>query len=157
MTDKSNKKQSKPTPADESSQSLSNQQAPEMTVLLAGQALKLTPGSTSKIGYDIGRNEATQQLCIRLTGSDSGGLCSKAWVALADVMALLEQQSADKPFSSALFKSIWHHKGSSNNAGFLAAALRDQGLLIPAPDVRFAHLISGTHHDWLKQFSESEQ
>lgn len=41
MTDKSNKKPSKPTPADESSQSLSNQQAPEMTILLAGQATDL--------------------------------------------------------------------------------------------------------------------
>jgi hypothetical protein len=153
MTNKSNKKSDKSTEPDSPLQQ-SEHLSTSITILHSGQALKLAPGSTSKISYDIGRNEETHQLCIRLNGSDSGGLCSKAWIALTEVMALLDQQSADKPFSSALFKSIWQHKGSSNNAGFLAAVLRDQSVIISAPDVRFAHLVNGTHHDWLMQLGE---
>ena len=125
-------------------------------ILQTAKALKLTPGSTSTVGYELGRHPESQALLIRLTGSDSGGLCSKEWFELSTVMTLLDQQSPDKPFSSALFKTIWNNKGSSNNAAFLAAALRHQGLIKAAPEVRFAHLITGTHATWFEQLKTTE-
>ena len=80
-----------------------------IVILQTAKALKLTPGSTSTVGYVLGRHPESQALLIRLTGSDSGGLCSKEWFELSTVMALLDQQSPDKPFSSALFKTIWNN------------------------------------------------
>jgi len=67
---------------------------------------------------------------------------------LAQVVDLLNEQQPDKAFTSGLFKVIWHFKGSSNNAGFLAAALRHLELTKAAPEVRFGHLITGKHTEW---------
>ena len=41
-------------------------------------------------------------------------------------------------------------------APILAAALRHQGLIKAAPEVRFAHLITGTHTAWLEQLQATE-
>lgn len=127
----------------------------DIQILDIGQALKLTPGSTSSIGYELGYQPTSDTLLIRLTGSDSGGLCSKAWFELQRVIDLLEQQAPDKPFNSSLFKVLWDYKGSSNNAGFLAAVLRKLDLLQPAPALRFAHLITGKHNAWFQQLKSA--
>lgn len=124
---------------------------PDIQILDIGQALKLTPGSTSSVGYELGYLQTADTLLIRLTGSDSGGLCSKAWFELQRVIDLLDQQAPDKPFNSSMFKVLWDYKGSSNNAGFLAAVLRKLDLLQPAPELRFAHLITGKHNAWFQQ------
>ncbi|AHX60422.1 hypothetical protein B224_1603 [Aeromonas media WS] len=100
------------------------------------------------MGYEIGHEPEQAELLIRLTGSSGGGLCSKEWFGLAQVVDLLNEQQPDKAFTSGLFKVIWHFKGSSNNAGFLAAVLRHLDLTKAAPEVRFGHLITGKHSEW---------
>ncbi|WP_421291554.1 hypothetical protein [Aeromonas taiwanensis] len=122
--------------------------SPAKVVLVSGVATLLSPGSTTTVGYEIGHEPEQDELLIRLTGSSGGGLCSKEWFALAQVVALLKEQQPDKAFTSGLFKVIWHFKGSSNNAGFLAAVLRHLELTKAAPEVRFGHLITGKHTEW---------
>ncbi|MGL5038155.1 MAG: hypothetical protein ACRC6F_10615 [Aeromonas sp.] len=121
---------------------------PAKVILVSGVAPLLSPGSTTKIGYEIGHESEQAELLIRLTGSSGGGLCSKEWFDLAHVTELLDEQQPDKAFTSGLFKVIWHFKGSSNNAGFLAAVLRHLELTKAAPEVRFGHLLTGTHTEW---------
>ncbi|MFB2832705.1 hypothetical protein ACE1BS_24525 [Aeromonas jandaei] len=121
---------------------------PAKVILTSGVATLLSPGSTTTVGYEIGHEPAQAELLIRLTGSSGGGLCSKEWFALAQVIELLNEQQPDKAFTSGLFKVIWHFKGSSNNAGFLAAVLRHLDLTKAAPEVRFGHLITGKHSEW---------
>lgn len=121
---------------------------PAKVILVSGVATLLSPGSTTTVGYEIGHEPEQAELLIRLTGSSGGGLCSKEWFVLAQVIDLLNEQQPDKPFTSGLFKVIWNFKGSSNNAGFLAAVLRHLELTKAAPEVRFGHLITGKHTEW---------
>ena len=127
------------------------QASPAKVVLVSGVATLLSPGSTTTVGYEIGHEPELSELLIRLTGSSGGGLCSKEWFGLAQVVDLLNEQQPDKAFTSGLFKVIWHFKGSSNNAGFLAAVLRHLELTKAAPDVRFGHLITGKHTEWFDE------
>ncbi|MGN5208601.1 hypothetical protein ACTG1M_11850 [Aeromonas sp. 107A] len=124
------------------------QVSPAKVVLVSGVATLLSPGSTTTVGYEIGHEPEQSELLIRLTGSSGGGLCSKEWFGLAQVVDLLNEQQPDKAFTSGLFKVIWNFKGSSNNAGFLAAVLRHLELTKAAPEVRFGHLITGKHTEW---------
>jgi hypothetical protein len=121
---------------------------PAKVILTSGVATLLSPGSTTTVGYEIGHEAEQAELLIRLTGSSGGGLCSKEWFGLAQIIELLNEQQPDKAFTSGLFKVIWHFKGSSNNAGFLAAVLRHLELTKAAPEVRFGHLITGKHIEW---------
>lgn len=121
---------------------------PAKIILASGVATLLSPGSTTTVGYEVGHEPEQTDLLIRLTGSSGGGLCSKEWFDLAQVIDLLNEQQPDKPFTSGLFKVIWNFKGSSNNAGFLAAVLRHLELTKAAPEVRFGHLITGRHSEW---------
>lgn len=122
---------------------------PAKVILVSGEALLLSPGSTTTVGYEVGHAPDQAELLIRLTGSSGGGLCSKEWFSLTQVIELLDEQLPDKAFTSGLFKAIWHFKGSSNNAGFLAAVLRQLDLTKAAPEVRFGHLITGKHNEWV--------
>ena len=124
------------------------QVSPAKVVLVSGVATLLSPGSTTTVGYEIGHEPEQDELLIRLTGSSGGGLCSKEWFGLAQVVDLLNEQQPDKAFTSGLFKVIWNFKGSSNNAGFLAAVLRHLELTKAAPAVRFGHLVTGKHTEW---------
>ncbi|BBQ28861.1 hypothetical protein KW556_02445 [Aeromonas veronii] len=121
---------------------------PTKIILASGVATLLSPGSTTTVGYEVGHEPEQAELLIRLTGSSGGGLCSKEWFGLAQVIDLLNEQQPDKAFTSGLFKVIWNFKGSSNNAGFLAAVLRHLELTKVAPEVRFGHLITGKHSEW---------
>ncbi len=124
--------------------------SPANVILVSGIATLLSPGSTTTVGYEVGHEPDQAELLIRLTGSSGGGLCSKEWFSLTQVIELLDEQLPDKAFTSGLFKAIWHFKGSSNNAGFLAAVLRQLELTKAAPEVRFGHLITGKHTEWLE-------
>ena len=121
---------------------------PAKVILVSGVATLLSPGSTTTVGYEVGHEPEQVELLIRLTGSSGGGLCSKEWFGLAQVIDLLNEQQPEKAFTSGLFKVIWNFKGSSNNAGFLAAVLRHLELTKAAPEVRFGHLITGKHSEW---------
>lgn len=121
---------------------------PAKVILTSGIATLLSPGSTTTVGYEVGHEPESVELLIRLTGSSGGGLCSKEWFSLTHVIDLLNEQQPDKAFTSGLFKVIWNFKGSSNNAGFLAAVLRHLELTSAAPEVRFGHLITGKHIEW---------
>jgi len=114
-------------------------------ILLSGKGRKLTPTTENHVFYEIAKQDADNQLYLRLSGNEGGGLHSKEWILLQSVFEVLDLQSANPtaPFKSLILKPLF--KGSSaNNVGFLAGALRsgDIGLLKPAEKGVFLHLIS---------------
>ncbi|MFQ2414478.1 hypothetical protein ACK31E_15610 [Aeromonas caviae] len=100
--------------------------APILT-LLNHTAEKLSTRSEGLIFYAIGRHEESGELFLKITGNQGGGLHSKEWIALSAIDDVLRSLPADKPFKSSVMKRLFNG-GSANNAGFLSAILRSDGL-----------------------------
>ncbi|MGY0617140.1 hypothetical protein [Vibrio sp. FJH11] len=109
-------------------------------ILREGKALKLSPKSTNHVFYEIGRAPVDGELYVRLVGNEGGGLHSKEWIKLSDVLDVLATQE-DKPFKSSLLKSVFAG-GSANNAGFLAACIRGMELTIKSEKSVFLHVLA---------------
>lgn len=95
--------------------------------LLNHTAEKLSARSEGLIFYAIGRHEESGELFLKITGNQGGGLHSKEWIALSAIDDVLRSLPADKPFKSSVMKRLFKG-GSANNAGFLSAILRSDGL-----------------------------
>ncbi|MGY3808243.1 hypothetical protein ACWNG8_14180 [Aeromonas veronii] len=100
--------------------------APILT-LLNHIAEKLSTRSEGLIFYAIGRHEESGELFLKITGNQGGGLHSKEWIALSAIDDVLCSLPSDKPFKSSVMKRLFKG-GSANNAGFLSAILRSDGL-----------------------------
>lgn len=90
-------------------------------------AEKLSTRSEGLIFYAIGRHEESGELFLKITGNQGGGLHSKEWIELSAIDDVLRSLPADKPFKSSVMKRLFKG-GSANNAGFLSAILRSDGL-----------------------------
>ena len=77
----------------------------------------------------MGKNDEGRY-ALRITANDTGGLFSKHWLSLDDILALLDILK-DAPFKSVALKALFV-RGSANNHGFLAAILRAEKLLVAA-------------------------
>ena len=95
--------------------------------LLNHTAEKLSARSEGLIFYAIGRHEESGELFLKITGNQGGGLHSKEWIELSAIDDVLRSLPADKPFKSSVMKRLFKG-GSANNAGFLSAILRSDGL-----------------------------
>jgi hypothetical protein len=120
-------------PTSESDESLDKEQTASSTpkdpiqILVRYTASKLSPRSDGLIFYAIGCHEASGELFLKITGNQGGGLHSKEWIELSAVNEILQSLPADKPFKSSVMKKLFK-SGSANNAGFLCAILRSEGL-----------------------------
>lgn len=119
-------------------------------ILKRGTAPKTGPRASGGIGYQILTDQHRKALMLSITSNDGGGYFSNEVVAFQQVIDSLKGIKADQPFAAKAFKSAFKGK-SSNNAGFMAAILRAEGLLIAAPDAASQHL---RHGDW-KAWSEA--
>jgi hypothetical protein len=108
-----------------------------------GFAAKLSTKSTGKIGFEIAQHSENKENYLRLTTNSSGGLFSKEWMLVSDIVELLNKNKDSKPFKSSLFKEIISG-GSSNNVSFTAAILRsdDIGFIKPSDKNLFLHTVS---------------
>lgn len=117
----------------ESDESLDKEQTASSTpkdpiqILVRYTASKLSPRSEGLIFYAIGRHEVSGELFLKITGNQGGGLHSKEWIELSAVDEILQSLPADKPFKSSVMKKLFK-SGSANNAGFLCAILRSDGM-----------------------------
>ena len=126
-------------------------------ILLSSKGLKLSPKTENHVFYEIAKHDEDNQLYLRLSGNEGGGLHSKEWILLQSVIEVLDQQFANPtaPFKSLILKPLFEGS-SANNVGFLAGALRSSelGLLKPAEKGVFLHLISdGYEENKAKLFS----
>lgn len=113
-------------------------------ILKEGKARKLSPKSTNHVFYEVGREPHDGDLYVRLVTNEGGGLHSKEWVKLVDVLDVLSSQE-DKPFKSSVLRTVFSSK-SANNAGFLAACLRDMELTIQSEKSVFLQVLAPNFH-----------
>ena len=121
------------------------------TLIKSGKAEKLSPRHPGTINYEI--TKLDDGLAIRITENSSGGFFSREFIPLDAIAGELDKIESDKPIKSGLLRDLFK-SGSSNNAGFLCAALRAEGVLIPAPESLYQHFKGHPVSDWIKAFSE---
>lgn len=134
-------------PADTSA--LNNTIKPSFWLLKDGTAPKLGARAEGGVRYQVLADHDRQHLYIAITGNESGGYFSRERVPFNKIEACLDALEADKPFPSKTFKEAFIGR-SSNNAGFLVAAMRKEGLLAAAPDSETQHVRHGDMATWKK-------
>lgn len=120
------------------------------TVIHSGEAEKISPHSKGVLTFDLGRDNETGNLALRLTANGEGGLFSREWIALDPIHAVLEQQK--ESFPSRVFRPLFG-QGSTNNAAFLAAILRSPDICLTEADSSriFLHCC---YPDWQHRFEQ---
>jgi hypothetical protein len=151
--------QNEPTSASEPSGAIPDQsgpadlnqsEAPATTAywrLKQATANKLGKRAEGSIHYQIVTDINRLDLLISITGNDSGGYFSRELVPLPKVESCLAKCEAGKAFPSKSLKDAFVGL-SSNNAGFLAAILRSEGLLGAALDAESKHITTGNVEAW---------
>jgi len=116
-------------------------------LLKSAKANKLGKHAEGGIHYQILTDSQHQAPSFKIVGNDGGGYFSKEVVGFGSLEACLAAHPQDQPFPTKLLQAAFAGR-SSNNAGFLAAILRAEGLLALAPDTEGRHVISGNWAAW---------
>lgn len=116
-------------------------------LLKSAKANKLGKHAEGGIHYQILTDSQRQDPSFKIVGNEGGGYFSKEVVAFGSVEACIAAHPQDQPFPSKLLQTAFTGR-SSNNAGFLAAILRAEGLLALAPDTEGRHVKSGDWAAW---------
>lgn len=125
--------------------------APVWTVIKSAKAPKISARASGLLHYDVGKNDEGRY-ALRITTNDTGGLFSKHWLSLDDILALLDILK-DAPFKSVALRALFV-RGSANNHGFLAAILRAEKLLVAAEPNSPFHRVGLSLSDWSTQLDE---
>lgn len=125
--------------------------APVWTVIKSAKAPKISARASGLLHYEVGKND-DGRYALRITANDTGGLFSKHWLSLDDILALLDILK-DAPFKSVALKALFV-RGSANNHGFLAAILRAEKLLVAAEPNSPFHRAGLSLSDWSTQLDE---
>lgn len=116
--------------------------------LKLGQAAKAGERATGQISYSVLSDTDRQELYLTLTGNEGGGWFSREIIPLSRIEAVLDALTDRfQPLHSKVLRPAFDSK-SVNNAGFLAALLRAEGLLTPAPDSPHQHLLTDDWDIW---------
>jgi len=100
----------------------------------------ISPAAKGQLTYNIGHNDQSKALHFRVIANTGGGFFSNEWIALDDVLSCIEEQPAGEPFKAIIFRKLYVSSKSSNNHGFLAAALRAEGILLPVEKAVYSHI-----------------
>ena len=95
--------------------------------------------STGRIQYQMSIDDKNQRY-IQLIASTSGGFVSQNKVAVIDIQKILMTVTDEAHFSSTIFKRLFAGK-SANNASFLAAVLRAEGVIAKSHRHTYCHVI----------------
>ena len=101
----------------------------------------ISPSAKGKLTHNISHNDQSKSLHFRVTANTGGGFFSNEWIALDDILACIEAQPTDEPFKALIFRELYVLSRSSNNHGFLAAALRAEGILLAVEKAVYSHTL----------------
>jgi hypothetical protein len=101
----------------------------------------LSPTAKGTLTFNVGHNDQSKSLHFRIVTNTGGGFFSNEWIALDDILACIEEQPTDEPFKALIFRQLYVASRSSNNHGFLAAALRAEGILLPVEKAVYSHTL----------------
>lgn len=132
-------------------QTLKAQQDLPVDVVRQGTAPKLNPNSGT-LDYEVGKHADTSEAYLRLVSNSSGGHFSLEWIPISSVVASLGNSiPEDTAFNSSLLKAAFQFGKSTNNASFLAAVLRQEGLFKAHEKNKFQHYAVGDLSQWGKR------
>jgi hypothetical protein len=118
---------------------MTNPTTAKIDILKIATCGKVSAPTEHTLTYNIGYDTTAKTLLVRLTDNDTGGLFSHEWIALADVLSVIEKRpTPDKSFNARIFAPLFKSQ-SANNAGFLAAALKAQNILVPFKESKRLH------------------
>ena len=127
----------------------------EYLSLKLSQAPKAGLHAKGQVSYRVLSDVDRQQLFLTLVGNEGGGWFSTEIVPLVRVEAALAESPDDgKPLPSSALRHAFVSR-SVNNAGFLAAVLRAEGLFEPSIEAPSRH-VRGEDWDTWKQVMLSE-
>lgn len=115
--------------------------------LKTGHAPKTSLKDHGLIGYRVLSNVEQTELFICIESNDGGGYFSGERVPFGKIEACLHGLSPDTPLPAKTFRPAFIGK-SNNNAGFLAAILRAEGLLTQDADKGYTHRIGCDWRAW---------
>jgi hypothetical protein len=115
--------------------------------LKQGKAAKAGARSQGYVHYRLLTDTEHRQLYITLVANDSSGGFSREIVPFARIESAVQGLDLHKPISSKLFQSCFISK-SQNNAGFLAAVLRQENLLKAVPESAHQHALAPDWSSW---------
>lgn len=111
-------------------------------------AEKVGPHARGKICYRVLTDLAHQELYFTLVANEGSGWFSPEIVPFTRVEAAIAALTdPNAPMMSRQLRSAFNSR-STNNAGFLAAVLRAEGLLVAVPSAANQHLLSGDWAHW---------
>ncbi|NHN38960.1 hypothetical protein G8764_16750 [Pseudomaricurvus alcaniphilus] len=109
-----------------------------MRIIKKSTCSLITPTAQGKLTYNIGHEAADDNYHLRITHNSGGGFFSNEWISIEGVLTCIEEAPEDKPFRALIFRNLYQSRGA-NNHGFLAAALRAEGLLLPVKKATYSH------------------
>lgn len=115
--------------------------------LKLGRAAKTGSRSQGYIHYRILKDIDQELLHIAIVANDGGGCYSKEIIPFDKIELCLQKTDINKPIASKIFEQAFIGK-SANNAGFMAAILRTENLLMPAPNSLHQHVIQADWATW---------
>lgn len=101
------------------------------------------------ISYAVLRDTEGADIYFCLIANEAGGYHSQEPVSLSAILRCLEAIDTSQPIPAKTFKSAFVGK-SANNSGFLVAALRNESILVAAPDVSYQHMLGDNLDEWRK-------
>lgn len=111
-----------------------------LRVIKKSTCCKLSPTARGELTYHTGYNQSDKNFHIRVTENTGGGFFSNQWIGVDDVVQAIEALPSDDPFKATIFIPLYE-SCSSNNHGFLAAALRSEGVLDAVQDQPLSHVL----------------
>lgn len=125
--------------------------APELAfdIIYADSAPKLR-NPDHLVHYALGKSGKDHAL--RITSNDNDGLFSNEWVMLDDIAKCVEPLAKLTGFPSTQLVSLFKSK-SSNNAGFLSAVLRHEGVFGVVDKKMYQHHLIITSTNIIKHFT----
>ncbi|TKF25121.1 hypothetical protein [Vibrio kanaloae] len=119
-------------------------------IVKQGEADKLAPTAKGKVIYEIALHDEEKQLYFRIAGQTiKGGLHSKQWIPLTQLLELIEEQE-DKAWKSNIYKSLFSG-GSINNHSFCASIARELGLAQKSESSIYLHVVGEKYRDRKKE------
>jgi hypothetical protein len=115
--------------------------------LKQGKAAKAGARSQGYVHYRLLTDLEHRQLYITLIANDSSGGFSREIVPFERIESAVQGLVAGQPIPSKCFQSCFISK-SQNNAGFLAAVLRNENLLQAVPVAAHQHALAGDWPRW---------
>jgi len=102
------------------------------------------------VHYELGKSGKKHG--IRITSNDNDGLFSNEWVMLDDIATCIEPLAKIDNFPSNKLTPLFKSK-SSNNAGFLAAILRHEGVFGTVDKKMYQHYLLVSSANIIKHFT----